>query len=429
MIPLMALYSPRTLPCFCPRAQDHHYCPQRLSSPQLNYTDPNPNHEKRKRVSFKCSIYKNIKNLYLSQFSQIHPCSMSEFTLTKNIYHAVVNSPCFYTRIQILPGSSPIAIIEDPESNTLEIGIPKKTYLKLFTEGHTYFQGIYPSPENINKLTPRELENAYFATVALIFTTNDHSTVWRVHEQVMWAISRGVNHHLWASRDLKLCTSLATSRLDKINKSSLLWHWLRKLSVFFFFHNFDNLHFIAFLKQILRSMEAHFANHAAAFSLVWLVQIARILEKEFDEISVIHLLRIQCRQKLGDISLWACFGQILSGKNSPYAEKMYEKLVHLLNDYGILLYNGEILKDHQNKTSVSKSMADVLQHEAGVELQWLLDIKCGVLLPYKHILRSMNNAETGKRMIDNVVESIGLESSITESQLAFRGILHDLVKQ
>ncbi|OBA20742.1 hypothetical protein METBIDRAFT_21022, partial [Metschnikowia bicuspidata var. bicuspidata NRRL YB-4993] len=223
--------------------------------------------------------------------------------LTRSLYKALTGTSCFYTTVQLLPLGSAVQAVEDRENNTLEIGVPKRVYLQIFAEGHAYFQGSYPRAPDTRRMPRGRLENTYFACLALLATTNDHSTVWRVHELVLAELCR-LHHGSWGAADFRFCTALATSRLDRINKSSLLWHWLRKNAVLHVLAARGPAPLYAFIRQILRAMDAHLANCAAGFSLVWLVLVARASGPAFCEEHVALLLRDKCRRTLGDVLLW-----------------------------------------------------------------------------------------------------------------------------
>ncbi|KAM9893110.1 hypothetical protein OXX79_009562 [Metschnikowia pulcherrima] len=337
--------------------------------------------------------------------------------LTQEIYGKIVSTTCQYTSIQFLPTATAIEAVTDSENDTLEIGFSKKTYLKIFTEGHSYFQGKYPSVKKIKNCSQDKLEHVYFACLALLLTTNEFTTIWRVHEYVVWELSRKAGM-VWAKNDLAFCMALATSRLDKINKSPLLWHWIRKLSIIFVFNEFEEPIFLHFINQIFRSMDAHYANYAAGFTLAWSVNVARALELEFDENAVISLIRQKCRQKLGDVSLWTTFGTILSAKKCEFSETLYRHMAKSLEEMGV------VSRDHSNHVPtygsslhesgdsiegqiqasvtepvVFRDLSALLEKEACCEIKWLLDVQCSIATPYKHMLQSMHDREIGEGLL------------------------------
>ncbi|KAM9936744.1 hypothetical protein OXX80_003704 [Metschnikowia pulcherrima] len=345
--------------------------------------------------------------------------------LTREIYGEIVSTTCQYTSIQFLPTATAIEAVTDSENDTLEIGFSKKTYLHIFTEGHSYFQGKYPTEKKIENCSQYELEHVYFACLALLLTTNEFTTIWRVHESVVWELSRKAGM-VWAKNDLAFCMALATSRLDKINKSPLLWHWLRKLSIIYVFNEFEEPIFLHFINQILRSMDAHYANYAAGFTLAWLVNVARALELEFDENAVISLIRQKCRQKLGDVSLWTTFGTVLSAKKCEFSETLYRHMAKSLEEIGVVsrdcsnhvpihgssshesgdLIEGQIQKSSITEPVVSRDLSALLGKEACCGIKWLLDVQCSIATPYKHMLQSMHDREIGEGLLTQKLSEI-----------------------
>ncbi|GEQ67644.1 hypothetical protein JCM33374_g1309 [Metschnikowia sp. JCM 33374] len=382
------------------------------------------------------------------------------FPLSQGLYDKVTEShtSCLYTRIQLLRGGESIEDIADTPNETLEIGIPKKAYLAIFTEGHSFFQGKYPSAKNVRNMSQHELECVYIACIALLSTTNDHSTIWRVHESVVLELAgrSGGSGSSWVKKDFTYMIALATSCLDKINKSSVLWHWLRKLAVVCVFRDFSNSKFYIFCKHVLRSMDAHFANYAAGFTLVWLVQVARSLELHFDEMAVLSLLREYSRKRLGDISLWTAFGRILSDKKCVYAETLYRNMSSrfecevsfnqdpCLHDAqnddeltggklqpGLSEYpekeNAQIGNMSQLKDMSWSAQFSLAHQEALCELQWLLDVQCVVESPYKHVISGMPDLKISQRMIHQKLESLDV-SKETETSRKFRFLLQGFLE-
>ncbi|KAM9932185.1 hypothetical protein OXX80_008177 [Metschnikowia pulcherrima] len=365
--------------------------------------------------------------------------------LTQEIYGEIVSTTCQYTSIQCLPAATAIEAVTDSENDTLEIGFSKKTYLYIFTEGHSYFQGKYPTVKKIKNCSQDELEHVYFASLPLLLTTNEFTTIWRVHESVVWELSRKAGM-VWAKNDLAFCMALATSRLDKINKSPLLWHWLRKLSIIYVFNEFEEPIYLHFINQILRSMDAHYANYAAGFTLGWLVNVARALELKFDENAVISLIRHKCRQKLGDVSLWTTFGTVLSAKKCEFSETLYRHMAKSLEEIGAVsrdhsnhvptyglsshesgdLIENQIKKSPNTEPVVSRDLSALLEKEACCEIKWLLDVQCSIATPYKHMLQSMHDREIEEKLLAQKLSEIDTQPK-GGSTNRFCGVLRSLV--
>lgn len=302
------------------------------------------------------------------------------FALTRRFYKAITGAKANRTRLQFIPGSE-IDIVVHASNDCCDIGITKATYLAIFTEGHSSFVKGYPN----NKIccadkSENELWDNYFATIALLCTTNEHMTAWRVHEETVWALtSRGL---LDLEVEAKYVMGLATSKFDRINKSLMIWYWIRTLYCAGAFEPSKGSSFKQLMEQVLQSMEAHFCNYAAGFTAAWLMQVARPEEK--DKFDIIDMIKVACKENVTDVSLWTLMGTVLLSETNQRIVSDYQKLQKKLAAQGI----GSPLSPSYvpNGSASLKSIRDGL-------LQWLLAIEAPYRTPYEQLLRDSNSIE------------------------------------
>ncbi|QFZ27364.1 hypothetical protein EJF18_30333 [Clavispora lusitaniae] len=363
-------------------------------------------------------------------------------------------TPHPYVTLQIGPVDG-VVFASDPESDTMQIGLSKRKYLELFTEGHHFLEGRNWSAD-VASMGDVELWRFFLATAALLATTNDHSTAWRLHERVVGEMAlrecrdeenerererenEGENENesenerekgiarkskngnerslseiseegkaetfraarmsfspdvapfsapalfgsfsfgsfsapglsLAAALSLRFCAALATSRLVRINKSPLLWTWLRKLAVAGSFSSQKSFRF--FFETTLRSMALHFANYHAAFTAHWSVSVARA--HGLDPRPALALLRPLCRANLADVSAWTALARILAPQPDPL--RLYRQLEKETPRIFGVTPQKLTLEPMQSEVSDSEPYASPL-----ADLQWLLSVKCAVVAPY-----------------------------------------------
>lgn len=377
-------------------------------------------------------------------------------SLAAQILTRVWLTPHPYVTFQIGPVDGVVFAL-DPESDTLQIGFSKRRYLELFTEGHHFLEERNWSAD-VALMGDVELWRFFLATAALLATTNDHLTAWRLHERVVGEMAlrecrdeenegerereceiesesenenenegeKGIARKskngkerslsdileegkaetfraarmsflpdvapfsapalfgsfsfgsfsapglsLAAALSLRFCAALATSRLARINKSPLLWTWLRKLAVAGLFSLQKSFRF--FFETTLRSMALHFANYHAAFTAHWLVSVARA--HGLDPRPALALLRPLCRANLADVSAWTALARILAPQPDPL--RLYRQLEKETPRIFGVTPQRLSLEPMQSEVSDSEPYALPL-----ADLQWLLSVKCAVVAPY-----------------------------------------------
>ena len=106
---------------------------------------------------------------------------LEHMSLAAQILTRVWLTPHPYVTFQIGPVDGVVFAL-DPESDTLQIGFSKRRYLELFTEGHHFLEERNWSAD-VALMGDVELWRFFLATAALLATTNDHLTAWRLHER------------------------------------------------------------------------------------------------------------------------------------------------------------------------------------------------------------------------------------------------------
>lgn len=386
-------------------------------------------------VTIWSALYSNcVTSRCIEQFR-----SMS-FPLTQSVFSTVVSTKCLLSTLQFMPEGD--VIVSGEDGDTCEVGFSKKTYLAMFLEGHRYYEQNSYRLEPLTTFLDVQLDEMYMATISILTTTNEHSTVWTLHEEIVGELysRRGRDPVI---DDFKFFSALATSRLPRINKSSSLWLWIRKLTVLVIF-NWNMMAPIQLIRQILRSMELHLANYCASYTLAWLVDVASARSVDLQDI--VQLVRQQCRRNLGDISLWTALRRLLEGKHEWYSLEHYNDLCkHLqltmrvagLEEVLISLIlgssntgsarisessfttsnEGQAIKsdraiedtlDHVAKDDTSEppkvdaptaSSLQRLKRKIGLDdLEWLLAVDCTILSPYICVITNENREEATEMM-------------------------------
>lgn len=308
----------------------------------------------------------------------------------------VEQSPLTFATLQIAPVDE-LVVALDPETDTLQIGMGKSMYMALFAEGHHFLaaRGWHAPDEN------DDIERLFLATLAVLATTNEHLTAWRLHEQVVREYQklpvaqalpqgavrdktphkpRGATTTDAAARSLVFCTMLATSRLPRVNKSPLLWAWLRKLVAA---RLVSPASFLRFFRHVLRSMELHPANYHAAFTAHWWLTAARTTR--IDAAPALALLRAHCRANWRDLSAWAAFAQALSPP-PPHIVRLYRRTraaaVHLRPRDGDFVPTPDPDSSIADDPVTVEHSSSSLDPDVIADLQWLAAAQCAVPTPY-----------------------------------------------
>lgn len=305
-----------------------------------------------------------IDTYELDNFLQ-HPLSYSKpMQLIRDLCKILINSNKPIKIIGIIAQSGDQDILSHEEENTLEIGLTKKTYLRIFKESHYVFHNHYEGRLNLDRLSRSELDELYYMTLGFLITTNEHSTIIALHE----ALVQRLKSHEY---DLEIISCFLTCRMKRINKSSSLWHWLKKLTLIRINkgEDVDNL-----LQRALVSCKLHFANYYANNYLQWVITVCRskrIGLSDFQE-PLINL----CRAHLLDSSIWRTL-------------KIYFRLDEKLVDYMAEEYN-RLTGSHLSKNVVWTNYDDVITNL----FEWLLRLQCNYTTPFCMLIESTESLPT-----------------------------------
>lgn len=321
--------------------------------------------------------------------------------LIRSLFAQVTGANCTYSTLQILPTAPDGEILahESLENDTLDLAVSKKTYLAIFAEAHAILDNL-GYKHDLELISSLQLWTLYFATISILLTTNEHSTVWRLHVGVFLELHRQGEDIL--RKELDYCTFLATSRLKRVNKSSMLFTWIRRLSVLYIE---DTEVSKLLIRRLLRSLEIHFANYCVGFTLQWLIRVFH--SKQNGEL--FHYLgdrlRCACRSHLSDVTLW----------------ETYSLWLHVDSDtYAVDLFNEDALFWKGQKICVNK--LEIFPVKLGndetvyTDLCWLVKAQCPYLTPYLTLYKAAVNKIQFVNEIELVYQKINGERLVAKRE-------------
>lgn len=299
-----------------------------------------------------------------------------KLALTRKLYSVITSTTLPSARLQFVPGNDVDILCH--EEDCCDVGLSKKTYLAVFKEGHDHIEDLV---QNYSQLcTTDELWNAYYVTIALLTTTNEHMMAWQIHREVVWALYRSEGPS-FLHNEATYFMALATSRFQRINKSLVLFLWLRKLLVLGAFGEVNERTLNRVMEQVLRSMEAHFCNYAAGFMGVWLIEVAR--ENSISLGAMLNMIKDCCMRNVADISLWTLMGTVLLGKTNVYMKRDWDRIISELSESDSIDQIPSVVASCGGDFK-SSQLSDI----ANELLTWLLTIESPHKTPYLQLLRN-----------------------------------------
>ena len=282
--------------------------------------------------------------------------------------------------IGIVPQSGEEDFIIHEEGDTLEIGLTKQIYFRIFKESHEVFHTHHEDRLRIDSLSHSNMEELYYMTLGYLITTNEHSTIIALHEEL---VERLGNHEY----DLEIVSCFLTCRMKRINKSSMLWHFVKKLTMIRLSKDSDVSQFLC---RALVSCELHFANYYGNNYLQWLIVLCKSKEVELNEFQ--NMLIDLCRKHLLDSSLWGTL-------------KMAFNPDKVLIEYVTLVYYNSLTGE-----SLLKKFPRVDYNDTVVTLfEWLLRLYCQYKTPFLVLIESTNSLtildEFGKMLNKSTLKS------------------------
>lgn len=282
----------------------------------------------------------------------------------ESLYNKVTTTQWKLVSIEINPTAETILYAE--HENELHIAILKRFYLGLFKTAHDYFN-------HHGLQLPPVLFECYYASLAMLMTTNDHHTMWRIHGKTIELLKKESPDLLL--RNFRWFAWLAALRLKRINKNTVVFHWIRQLACQLGLEqNREIVDLI--ICSTLQSMKVHFSNYVAGYTLQWLIR--RLHDSgNYDRWAVVicESLRTTCRQNLADVSLWVTYGEALAVASRE------RDIRHFVDNTSLSVYS--VFED---------------------DLQWLLQSRCCVQSPFVCLLRSCPS-EQRKRLLGRIREA------------------------
>ncbi|KAF3993701.1 hypothetical protein FT663_01114 [Candidozyma haemuli var. vulneris] len=331
------------------------------------------------------------------------------FKLIRSLHEHVTSTKCSYSALQIIPGAPDGEILahESEERDALDIALSKKTYLGVFAEAHAFFEKVGYREIHVKDLTDTELWTVYYASGSILFTTNEHFTAWRVRQDVVLELLRRGNEILLD--EFNFATFLAASRLKRVNKSSILFAWIRRVYVAL---EGESKVRELLVVRLLKSLDAHFANYCAGYTLQWLI---RVLRAQGDGKTLGYLaekLRSACRSHLSDVTLWRTYSVYLRSEDSDtYAVESFNEDLQF---WGPKVANSKLL-------SVSLPSWDKSE-DIAAELDWLLKVQCPYLTPYDCLYEAASDKPAFQETIKTAFKSMDSKptNADPENQLKIR---------
>lgn len=300
---------------------------------------------------------------------------------------------------------SNIVTYDDEDNDTLEIGISKPTYLAMFKQSHDYW---YKCME-INKCTLEKLEIAtlselYLMTLGYLITANDHNSIMNLHEQIVKILGN-------FETDIEIVSCFLTSRLKRINKSSLLWHWMKKMTILVVFNKLEgkqggqglllgNQLYIKIISRAFKSCELHYMNYYANNFIHWIMQCTMVVLGVDDGGYLFHQLQKHCHEAPLDSSLWTNMkNYIKCMQGSIQADNQIIKEYNQIN----MNYDATLQNHSPSPLILTKeSDEDIMVNE----FQWLVKVQCKNVIPFSVLIEA---AQT-KRVLKKLKELIHLHA-------------------
>lgn len=311
-------------------------------------------------------------------------CAVMDLCL--QIYNILTDNIGDEKIIQIISQDLDHVVVHRSES--IDVGIPKAVYLSIFKQAHDYWhQHAENFRGNLNVVSTELLMEMYMVTICYLLTTNDHHVIMNHHERVLIEIYTRNPDILQI--EFELISTLISSRMPKINKNSLLWHLMKKLTILLIFDNLIPPEALSatLIRRVFNSCNFHFANYYANNFLAWFI-IANALHGN-DNSLAINKLVTNCRANLRDVSLWTNIKKLVDSK------------CMIIDEYNLMIndINEKFNKDLKFLEPTVSMESLLLSRFIKDELDWLFKVKCVSKPPYILLLTK----ET-KPLISNQLE-------------------------
>lgn len=289
--------------------------------------------------------------------------------------------------IQLIPESH-LPVVCEVHDEITEVGLSKRAYLQAFKEAHTYWHTLTQQEIDHDVRDQEFLLDVYYCTFGYLLTTNENHSIILLHQDTFFKLQATNSEHTVSLEDeFMLMVSLLTSRLKRINKSSSLWLWLKKLSIMLIFKHIvegsvdveTTANFTKLVDCTLKAGKLHFSNYYAANFLRWIIRFIKAYSNDAGKfLDIIHVRLVAlCHQHLTDVSLWGGLQVLL--ENGKHSELAAEYIAQEYNTFATSLpktYSIPVI------SSLSNESYSLPTTHLDDELQWLLVVKCPIVTPY-----------------------------------------------
>ncbi|CCD27391.1 Ecm9p NDAI_0K02000 [Naumovozyma dairenensis CBS 421] len=170
-------------------------------------------------------------------------------TLCKELFELLIDEyPQDHCILTIAPDQQNIKsnFYVDKTSNHSEVICFKGTYLRILKEAHDYFNEFINfdmrERSKINRKGNNNAEysywNTYYMTIGMFLCTPEHKTIFTLHEEIFIKLLQQYGSDDdkakkidLLNKELKLIQRFLSSENNRLNKSSSMWHYYKKLYV------------------------------------------------------------------------------------------------------------------------------------------------------------------------------------------------------
>lgn len=197
------------------------------------------------------------------------------------------------------------------EGNQVEVVCYKCTFISLFKECHLFVKKFLPDMQFKTYMDTRTNHFEFYQiTIGLLLTTTENKTNINWHSDIFFALLHKLRSHNeridFLSKETLIITRLLTCSSNKVNKSSSLYIWYRKLFILWQHYlreshgsNIDKI--LLTSKLFIDSGKQHFANYYSWNTSRWIFDNLETLKlKEM----FINDIKSFCFQNLSDCSSW-----------------------------------------------------------------------------------------------------------------------------
>ncbi|CAN3503467.1 hypothetical protein DICA1_F02586 [Diutina catenulata] len=267
--------------------------------------------------------------------------------LATRLWTTVTESPAQLKVISVIPGKGLFEVVTDPTTQTLEIGLSKDTYLALFKQCHDWQPNSEPWDQ-------------FVQTVGYLATTNENHTMLTRHWTLYCDLSQ--KDPGLVAKELDFVSTLLSSRLKRINKSSSVWLLLRRLLATSKSYPPLSQDLVA---RVEASMAHHFANYYAGTFMRWHVSVLVDHGLSDELAALLDRVGALCRKNLADVTLWSLYGFVCQPDIDYYVHE-YRRL------------GGE----PQGKQFDPRKTLPGAVDAAAAQLRWLRTAQCKLQYPY-----------------------------------------------